>query len=42
MGKPAGKIMVDQYYMWTAERQKISDKYPLFDEWVKDPNVKWY
>lgn len=41
-GVPAGKIQVDRYFMWTAERQGIDNKYPKFPDWVKDINVKWY
>lgn len=41
-GKPAGKIQVDQYFMWTAERESIATKYPKFSDWVQDINVKWY
>jgi len=42
-GAAPQKICVETRYEWTAERQRISDKYPDFDKWVKDPNYNsWY
>jgi len=41
-GYAPGKICVEPYYDWCDERQDISEKYPLFMQYVGDQNVKWY
>ena len=41
-GYAPGKIQVDKYYQWCAEREDIGTKYPKFLDYVKDQNVKWY
>lgn len=41
-GAAPQKICVETRYEWTAERQRISDKYPDFENWVKDPGHSWY
>lgn len=42
-GKPACKILVDDpNFVWPKERQSLNQKYTKFNDWVKDPSVKWY
>ena len=41
-GYAPGKIQVEKYYQWCGEREDIGTKYPLFLDYVKDQNVKWY
>ena len=42
-GKPACKILVDDpNFVWPKERQSLNQKYTKFNDWVKDPTVKWY
>lgn len=41
-GAAPQKICVETRYKWTAERQRISDQYPDFENWVKDPGYSWY
>lgn len=42
LGEAPAKICVKNFYKWCNERQSIYTKYPLFKEYVKDQNVKWY
>lgn len=42
VGKIPGKMCVDNFYQWCSERQSIEEKYPLFVDYVKDQNKKWY
>lgn len=41
-GYAPGKIQVEKYYQWCAEREDIATKYPKFLDYVGDQNVKWY
>ena len=42
VGKIPGKMCVKTFYQWCSERQSIEEKYPLFVDYVKDQNKKWY
>ncbi len=44
VGEAPKKICVETRYEWTKERQRISDKYELFERWVKDRTFAgaWY
>ena len=41
-GSPAEMIAVPITTDWSDERIPIQYKYPLFVEWIKDPNVIWW
>ena len=42
-GKSACKILVDDpNFKWPDERESLNQKYTKFNDWVKDPSVKWY
>ena len=41
-GQPAAKIAVKPGFNYCDERQHIKNKYPLFYEWVSNPDVVWY
>ena len=41
-GQPAAKIAVKPGFDYCDERQHIKNKYPLFYEWVSNPDVVWY
>lgn len=42
-GGPACKILVeDPNFKWPDERESLNQKYPKFNDYVKDPSVKWY
>lgn len=41
-GQPAAKIGVKHTFKYCDERQKITTKYPLFYDWVNNPDVEWY
>lgn len=41
-GEPSAKICVDADYVWTAEREAIDFKYPLFREYVRDQSIKFW
>jgi len=42
VGEPAAKLGVDPKFQWVKEKHNITDDYPTFEKWVKNPNVKWY
>ena len=41
-GEAPQKICVDPTFKWCDERQKITDRYPSFKDYVSDPTVKGY
>lgn len=41
-GRVPCKIAVDCDYDWCSERQDIEKKYPMFKEYVGNPNLVWY
>lgn len=41
-GEPSAKICVDADYIWTAEKEPIDLKYPLFREYVRDQSIKFW
>ena len=41
-GVPASKIAVFQNFVWCAEREPITTKYPNFKNWVQNVDYIWY
>lgn len=41
-GEAPQKICVEPTYKWCDEYEKISGRYPNFNDYVSNPNVKWY
>ena len=41
-GEPAAKIGVDPKFKWVNEKHNITNDYPQFSSWVKNPSIKWY
>ena len=42
VGKAPHKLAVDKDFEWMGERISIETLYPLFSQWVKHPDTKWY
>lgn len=42
VGKAPHKLAVDKDFQWMSERTSIETLYPLFGEWVKHADTKWY
>ena len=42
VGKAPHKLAVDKDFQWMGEQVSIETQYPLFGQWVKHADTKWY